>query len=185
MSRTLEDSSITFWWRRWHEQSRTPAAHAWPWPSAISCTSMWCALPTIASMKTVPSPNESWASRRLLVSAVSSSLSSATLRMPRPPPPAAALIISGKPIRSACSRASSIVSTGPLLHGATGTPAFSAISLDWILSPSARMTSPLGPTNTSPISSIMSANAGCSATKPQPGQTASASVAISACLRPS
>ena len=77
-------------------------------------------------------------------------------------------------MRSACSRASSIVSTGPLLHGATGTPACSAISLDWILSPSLRMTSPLGPTKTSPISSIMSANAGCSATKPQPGQTASA-----------
>ena len=45
-------------------------------------------------------------------------------------------------MRSACSRASSTVSTGPLLHGATGTPAFSAISLDWILSPSARITSP-------------------------------------------
>ena len=55
---------MTFWWRRWQEQSRTPAAHAWPWPSAISCTSMWCALPTIASMKTVPSPNASAASRR-------------------------------------------------------------------------------------------------------------------------
>ena len=35
-----------------------------------------------------------------VVSAGSSSLSSATLRMPRPPPPAAALIISGKPMRS-------------------------------------------------------------------------------------
>ena len=88
-------------------------------------------------------------------------------------------------MRSACSRASSIVSTGPLDQGATGTPAFSAISLDWILSPSARMTSPDGPTNTRPSSSIMSANAGCSATKPQPGQTASALVAIRACLRPS
>ena len=88
-------------------------------------------------------------------------------------------------MRSACSRASSIVSTGPLDQGATGTPAFSAISLDWILSPSARMTSPDGPTKTRPISSIMSANAGCSATKPQPGQTASALVAIRACLRPS
>ena len=86
---------MTFWWRRWQEQSRTPAAHASPWPSAISCTSMWCALPTIASMKTVPSPNASAASRRDVVSAGSSSDSSSTLRMPRPPPPAAALIISG------------------------------------------------------------------------------------------
>src|SRR3954466_4406809 len=113
---------MTFWCRRWHEQSRTPAAHAVPWPSAISCTSMWCALPTIASMNTVPSPNASWASRRLVVSAFSSSSGEATLRMPRPPPPAAALIINGKPIRSACSRASSIVSTGPFEQGAPGTP---------------------------------------------------------------
>ncbi len=85
-------------------------------------------------------------------------------------------------MRSACSRASSIVSTGPLDHAATGTPACSAISLDWILSPSLRMTSPLGPTKTRPISSIMSAKAGCSETNPQPGQTASARVAINARL---
>ena len=71
---------MTFWWRRWHEQSRTPAAHAWPWPSAISCTSMWCALPTIASMKTVPSPNASCGlGARAVVSAGSSSPSSSDL----------------------------------------------------------------------------------------------------------
>ena len=87
---------MTFWWRRWQEQSRTPAAHASPWPSAISCTSMWCALPTIASMKTVPSPNASAASRRDVGQrGLELVESSSTLRMPRPPPPAAALIISG------------------------------------------------------------------------------------------
>ena len=88
-------------------------------------------------------------------------------------------------MRCACSSASSIVSTGPLDHGATGTPACSAISLDWILSPSLRMTSADGPTKTMPISSIMSTNAGCSETKPQPGQTASALASMRARLMPS
>jgi acetyl/propionyl-CoA carboxylase alpha subunit len=48
---------------------------------------MWCALPTIASMKTVPSPKASAASRRLVSSACSRPSKSVTLRMPRPPPP--------------------------------------------------------------------------------------------------
>ena len=32
---------MTFWLRRWHEQSRRPTAHAPPWPSAMTCTSTW------------------------------------------------------------------------------------------------------------------------------------------------
>ena len=35
------DSSISFWLRRWTEQSRTPTAQAVPWSSAITCTSTW------------------------------------------------------------------------------------------------------------------------------------------------
>ena len=30
---------MTFWLRRWTEQSRTPSAHAVPWPSAMTWTS--------------------------------------------------------------------------------------------------------------------------------------------------
>ncbi len=60
------------------------------------------------------------------------------------------------------------------LHGATGTPACSAISLAPILSPSLRIASALGPTNVTPVFSHSSANAGSSATKPQPTQAASA-----------
>ena len=32
---------MTFWLRRWTEQSRTPTAHAVPWPSAMTWTSTW------------------------------------------------------------------------------------------------------------------------------------------------
>ena len=50
------DSSMTFWLRRWMEQSRTPSAHAVPWLSAISCTSTWRAPVTRRSRNTVPLP---------------------------------------------------------------------------------------------------------------------------------
>ncbi len=82
----------------------------------------------------------------------------------------------------AALRASSSVSTGPPLHGATGTPTCSAISFEPILSPSLRMASALGPTKVTPISAHSSANSGCSATKPQPTQAASAPVSTSARL---
>ena len=57
VSAGLADSSITFWLRRWQQQSRTPTAHAVPWPSAITCTSTWRAAATSRSSSTVPSPN--------------------------------------------------------------------------------------------------------------------------------
>ena len=100
--------------------------------------------------------------------------------MPRPPPPAAALIISGKPSSEAIRWASSTLSTDPPLHGATGTPACSASFLASILSPSLRMTSASGPAKTMPSRSHSSEKAGCSATKPQPTQAASAFVSVSA-----
>ena len=65
----LDDSSMTFWLRRWQEQSRTPTAHAAPSPSAITCTSMWRAGVTSRSMNTVSSPKASCASARALASA--------------------------------------------------------------------------------------------------------------------
>ena len=51
------DSSITFWLRRWTEQSRTPIAQAVPWPSAMTCTSTCRAPVTSRSRKTTPLPN--------------------------------------------------------------------------------------------------------------------------------
>ena len=75
------------------------------------------------------------------------------------------------------------VPTAPRLHGATGTPTSSAMSLEPILSPSWRMASALGPMKVTPSCSHSSANEGSSATKPQPTQAASAPVSRSACAR--
>ena len=102
-------------------QSRTPTAHTVPWVSAMSCTSTWRASVTTRSMNTVASPKALSPSARALAKASARPSSSSTRRMPRPPPPAVALIISGYPIAAACRRASSSDSTGPPLHGATGT----------------------------------------------------------------
>ena len=79
-------------------------------------------------------------------------------------------------MRAAAALASSRVSTPPRLHGATGTPTSSAMSLLPILSPSWRIASGLGPMKVTPIRPHSSANAGSSATKPQPTHAASASV---------
>ena len=81
---------------------------------------------------------------------------------------------------SAAASASSRVATSPRLHGATGTPTSSAISLAPILSPSLRIASASGPMKVTPVFSHTSANAGSSATKPQPTQAASAPVSVSA-----
>ena len=83
-------------------------------------------------------------------------------------------------MRSAAASASSRVATAPRLHGATGTPTSSAISLAPILSPSLRIASASGPMKVTPIFSHSSANTGSSATKPQPTQAASAPVSTRA-----
>jgi hypothetical protein len=50
------DSSMTFWLRRWTEQSRTPSAQAVPWPSAMTWTSTCRAPVTRRSRNTTPLP---------------------------------------------------------------------------------------------------------------------------------
>jgi hypothetical protein len=84
------------------------------------------------------------------------------------------------PIRSACCGPPRASSTGPPLQGATGTPPRSANRFAPILSPSARMVSPVGPTNVMPSCSHRSAKPACSATNPQPTQAASARASTSA-----
>ena len=79
---------------------------------------------------------------------------------------------------SAAASASSSVWTPPRDHGATGTPTSSAMSLEPILSPSLRMASPEGPMKVMPRDSTRSANAGSSATNPQPTHTASARASV-------
>ena len=86
---------MTFWWRRWHEQSRTPRR-----PRLTLAVGDQLHLDVVRVADHRLHEDGAVAERVLRprggsVSASSSSPSSATLRMPRPPPPAAALIISG------------------------------------------------------------------------------------------
>ncbi len=69
-------------------------------------------------------------------------------------------------------------STGPLLHGATGTPVASARYFACTLSPSLRIAAAGGPMKVTPIRSHNSTNPASSDTNPQPGQQASALAAI-------
>ena len=94
-------SSISFWWRRCTEQSRSPRWIALPCRSANTWISM-CRGSTMAfSRITVASPNAFFASDCALRSSSANSPAEPTSRMPRPPPPATALIITGQPMRSA------------------------------------------------------------------------------------
>ena len=60
-------SSMTFWWRRWREQSRVPSAHTVPCASARICTSTCRPPSTYGSTKTSPSPKALAASARAAV----------------------------------------------------------------------------------------------------------------------
>ena len=166
----------TFWFRRWRLQSRTPTAQAVPWPSAISCTSTWRAGSISFSSRTASSPKASRASARALrerrLRARSGSVD------PADPAPAAARrrldqqrIADPLGVRDRLRRG---LPTAPPLQGATGRPASSASRFAATLSPSSRIALALGPTKTTPSRSQSSAKSGCSATKPQPTQAASA-----------
>ena len=99
---------MTFWLRRWQEQSRTPTAQRRRGRRRSTCTSTWRAgVDEPLHAARVPSPKACCASARALANAAASSSGASTRRMPRPPPPAVALIISGKPIVSAWRAASS------------------------------------------------------------------------------
>ena len=94
-------SSITFWWRRCTEQSRSPRWIALPWRSAKTWISMWRGSTIARSRITSSLPKALSASLLALRSASANEPASATSRMPRPPPPAVALIITGKPTLAA------------------------------------------------------------------------------------
>ena len=88
-------SSITFWWRRWSEQSRSNRWTTLPLLSPNTCTSMWRGLSIHFSRSTTSLPKLDAASRLQLSSASSKSLALSTRRIPLPPPPATALISTG------------------------------------------------------------------------------------------
>ena len=88
-------SSITFWWRRWMEQSRSNRCTALPWESANIWTSTWRGRDRYFSTSSAPSPKAALASRRHAATAAFSADRPSTTRMPRPPPPLHALTSTG------------------------------------------------------------------------------------------
>ena len=139
------DSSITFWWRRWMEQSRSPKWTTWPNLSPMIWNSTWRGFSIYFSIYMVSSENpftdSNWAA--LKCSVKSSSL--LEIRIPFPPPPEEALIMTGKPISFAMASPSSAVYTGSLLPGTTGTPACIMVFLASDLFPMRLMISAEGP----------------------------------------
>ena len=143
----LGDSSTSFWWRRWVEQSRSPRATTLPCMSPMIWISMWRARLISASMMQSPLPKAASASRCACSRPETRLASLCATRMPRPPPPAVALIITGKPILCAIAIASSCVFTGPAEPGTVGTPASMARALALALLPSASIDWLVGPMN--------------------------------------
>ena len=84
-----------------------------------------------------------------------------------PPPPPAAFTATGKPIDSAMTfRASATVSTGSVVPGTIGTPAFSMSSRAFVLEPMASIALAGGPMKTIPASSHARAKGAFSARNP-------------------
>ena len=92
------DSSMSFWFFRWMEHSRSPRQTALPPSSASSCTSICLTGERYFSMYTPPSPKAFFASSDAVKNAFSNSSGPFTSRIPYPPPPARALIKTGYPI---------------------------------------------------------------------------------------
>jgi hypothetical protein len=87
-------SSITFWCRRWSEQSRSNRCTARV-PSPKTCTSIWRGFSTNFSIRTASLPKAVAASPLRARQRVHELAGAATLRIPLPPPPATALIRTG------------------------------------------------------------------------------------------
>ena len=157
--------SMTFWWRRWSEQSRSKRCTTLPSPSARICTSMCRGRRTACSRNTVGSPKAVSASRIAASREPRRSSRRSTRRMPRPPPPATALTKMGKPISSACSRSHSTSALGSE-EARVGMPARLAARRASTLLPVSSRTSAGGPTKVIPFSAAARARPAFSDRKP-------------------
>src|SRR5471030_2809226 len=88
-------SSMTFWWRRCIEQSRSPSQTAFLCSSARIWISTWRGFSRYFSIYTSGLPKAVPASVLVMATALISAASVWTTRMPRPPPPPAALMMTG------------------------------------------------------------------------------------------
>ena len=159
-------SSITFWWRRWIEHSRSKRYSVLPCASANTWISIWRGCSMNFSMKTRSSPKLDFASDCVAFSPSRTSSAERAIRIPLPPPPADALSMTGKPISVATVTASS---TSLMASGDPGTVltfASFASRLLAILSPMAAMASGPGPMKAILAASRARQNAGFSETKP-------------------
>ena len=117
------DSSISFWWRRWIEHSRSPQRQ-----DAAVLVADHLDLDVPRRRDRLLDVERAVRERRLGLGRArveyASSISSGpwTSRMPLPPPPAAAFSSTGKPSSSAATRASASVAA-PSVPGTSGTPA--------------------------------------------------------------
>jgi hypothetical protein len=109
------------------------------------------------------------------------SLSSRTMRIPRPPPPPDALRITGKPMLLASRAACSAFFKTPV-PGKRGRPWRVASRRALTLSPQRRMAAGLGPMKLSPHFPQSSAKWAFSERKPYPGWMASAPVTSAALM---
>ena len=157
---------MSFWWRRWLEQSRSPIQTAFPWVSAKTCISTWRGQSRYRSRYTSELPKYAWPSLRAESRAAAASSGALTTFMPRPPPPYDALMATGQPWTAPKAWISSAEVTGPSLPGTTGTPASIAATRDDTLSPITSMASGGGPTNVAPREARARAKAGFSLKKP-------------------
>mmetsp|Transcript_10656 Transcript_10656/g.39113 ORF Transcript_10656/g.39113 Transcript_10656/m.39113 type:complete len:223 (+) Transcript_10656:5967-6635(+) len=190
-------SSKIFWNRLCVEQSRPLRAMAFPCSSPTICTSKCLALVHNCIMKT-GDPGTSATTCSYWARNCDSLVD---LRIPLPPPPSDALIMTGYPMRSATSRASSTlftiaflkISSGMVpssvrsavrpspLHGMEGTFAVCARMFAAILSPRTLITGDGGPRNVIPFSLSAFGSFGFSEAWPQPGHTASTFCCFAIC----
>ena len=139
-------SSISFWWRRCTEQSRSPRCTTFPCESPMHLDlDVARVLQVLLDVhrrrcRTPPAPRSAPAR-----TAARTARSFHAMRMPFPPPPAVALMMTGKPIPSATCSASSGSSMVPSEPGTVGTPASFASRRAVALSPICRIWSARGP----------------------------------------
>ena len=119
-------SSMSFWWRRWTEHSRSPR-----WIDVAVLVGHDLQLDVARPLDVALEVHRAVAERgQRLGCAVSNSCADlagrGTIFMPRPPPPAAALRMTGKPILSAIRSGLVGVVELAACPGRSGRPAFSA-----------------------------------------------------------
>ena len=151
-------------------------------PSPMICTSTWRAPSTSRSRKTVASPKAferlgARARRRPRRAPRRRARAGCRDRRRRPSPSPSA----GSRAARRAARVLEVSSTGPPLHGATGTPAClgHALRADLVAEPPHHLRARADEDDAEPLRHS-SANSACSATKPQPTHAASARVAVSA-----